>query len=1411
MYFEDSSIILSFDEVTGEVLRSTDDGKNWSPVEDVKGNAYDIGLHPFDKKKAVIFGTKKTHWATGDCGKSWKTFEIPIATTISPDLLFHASNPGYVIFTAKACEADVLSGLICKEQTFYTKDWFKSNPQKLRDGTHGCLFAQGTKHFKEASESTILCVVNGKDNFREHRQLLISEDFFASEREPKLDGYNVIEGLVAVAAAQKFIVAAVRTEGTDKLALFVTDDTKTWHRVEFPHSHGGIRQDAYTLLESTPYSIQIDVLSGNVSPSGTLFSSNSNGTYFTQNLEDTNRIAEGLVDFEQIEGIEGIVLANIIKNIQDLKDNPLTSKKLQSRISFDDGRAGSWKPLKAGKEDLHLYSVTRFLRKGRVFSSSAPGILMGVGNTGEFLEKYNECDLYVSDDAGMTWTKSLTEAHKYRSGGSGSIIVAINDEILTNKVSYSLDHGKHWDHVLLEIEVRARELITTPDSTSAKFVLIGVDKDKKAQIFALDFTDVFERKCHKEDFEKWYARYEDEAPDCLMGHKQFYRRRKQDVKCLVDDLYNEPEDQKEDCNCLDHDFECDFNFVSSTDGKCELAPGAKLSIPADACKHPGDTYDGLSGYRKIPGNSCKGGIEDEKLKTVRRECKEANSLPSSGDIISHQTQFKAKIPTNYFYLENAKLSTDPDETIIMQTSHQEIWISHDHGMKWQVPKGLEGVHVVNVYPHTSNYNHIYLTTATTDLWFSQDRGRTFEKRKAPSLPYMAHFNNMPHIPVLEFHPENDKWLIWAGQKDCDSPATCHAIAYYTKDYETGWKAIKSHVGKCKWIRGQKQLVYSQKLIFCEIIENNSGHVTIQLVSTENFFEDEQVHFKNIKGFAKMEEFIIVASVNEDDGYLKAFASVDGKTFAHAQFPHDFNVPHETAYTVLDSVTHAIFLHVTVNEREGFEYGSLLKSNSNGTNYVLSLDAVNRNKRGLVDFEKMQSIEGVILANQVVNWKAAANGDQKQLRTMISYNDGGEWYPLPAPPKDSEGQAYKCNKECSLNLHHYTERSDPRHTFASASAVGLMMGIGNVGKHLSELPDGDTFLTTDGGLNWQEVKKGPYFWEYGDQGSIIVIVSRMKETDTVYYTLNEGKDWIEYKFGEKMTVMDLSTMPTDTSRRFLLWGFKAGNPDFFYTVHLDFTGITNQECQFNLDKPQDGDFYQWSFGGKEERCLFGHVTLYNRKIPEHRCYIGKEIPKIHKTLRNCTCTRADYECDFNYSRMNDGSCQLVDGLSKPDHAAVCKDKNVVEYYEPTGYRKLPMSTCTNNKDTERYQGRAHFCDKRHSGIGGFGLFLAITFPVVVAGAVGYYVWTQMSKGRFGTIRLGEDNDSPLIKYSIIGVSAIVTILVAIPHFLSTFFGWFNSKLTRTRRYTTRSSFSRGDYSIVNNDEGELLGSDDEEEI
>jgi hypothetical protein len=72
---------------------------------------------------------------------------------------------------------------------------------------------------------------------------------------------------------------------------------------------------------------------------------------------------------------------------------------------------------------------------------------------------------------------------------------------------------------------------------------------------------------------------------------------------------------------------------------------------------------------------------------------------------------------------------------------------------------------------------------------------------------------------------------------------------------------------------------------------------------------------------------------------------------------------------------------------GAEWGNLLKSNSNGTYYGLSLEHANRNERGFVDFEKMIGLDGIAVMNVVSNVDEAPVTGKKRLQTRITHNDG----------------------------------------------------------------------------------------------------------------------------------------------------------------------------------------------------------------------------------------------------------------------------------------------------------------------------------------------------------------------------------------------------------------------------------------
>lgn len=69
------------------------------------------------------------------------------------------------------------------------------------------------------------------------------------------------------------------------------------------------------------------------------------------------------------------------------------------------------------------------------------------------------------------------------------------------------------------------------------------------------------------------------------------------------------------------------------------------------------------------------------------------------------------------------------------------------------------------------------------------------------------------------------------------------------------------------------------------------------------------------------------------------------------------------------------------------WGTILKSNSNGTYFGVAIENVNRDERGYVDFEKMIGLDGIALVNVVSNSDEATITGKKLLQTRITHNDG----------------------------------------------------------------------------------------------------------------------------------------------------------------------------------------------------------------------------------------------------------------------------------------------------------------------------------------------------------------------------------------------------------------------------------------
>ncbi|KZT39018.1 vacuolar protein sorting/targeting protein 10 [Sistotremastrum suecicum HHB10207 ss-3] len=1389
VYFDDTLNVVYHDSIEGTVHLSTDEGRTWKPVAGVpKGQAVLFVEHPFDNTYAFIVGPDKTHWRTKDRGLTWQSFQTPVmAAFVANPFSFHVDKDkvGYVLFQGTVCTNRIFDR-VCHDETYYTKDAFTSEPTKLLSQTTKCLFAHSSKDFKhEAPSDLIYCLAFETTSSSGQHQLSGSRlysttDFF--QNDVNLVDFGVgkqARGLVGLAIVSKFMVAALKDlseSANGQMLLYVSVDANNWAQALFPHaSNSALRENAYTIVESTTHSLAVDVLLHSSSTIGTLFVSNSNGTFFRESLQNTNRDLMGFVDFEELIGVEGVGIANIVGNVQEV-DGRQAEKQLISRITFDDG--SSWTPIKAPSQDvngqpigcdtsntescsLHLYSVTTPHNLGRVFSSTAPGFVMGVGSVGPYIKPYQECDTFLSTDAGLTWKMFHADAHKYEFGDQGSILVIVNDEEATDVLRYSYDSGQTWHDLSLGVSVGARLLTTIPDSTSQKFLLLGTlaRREQKGQgnhvMLYLDFAPIQKRECdhnpNSGDFEKWYAR-SGTGNQCVMGHKQYYWRRKANADCFVGHKFEDPVAIEENCPCTDEDFECDYNFVLSH-GEC--IPAGPLPVGPGVCTggQPGSKYLGSSGYRKIPGNTCEKGLDKEK--PVYRDC--ASAQPPEGEVIHASFDFDSPIAQYEFFRDS--------HTLLVRLKDQTIWQSSNEGYTW-TRLDLQGDKFLAFYIHSYTDHRAFLITPSQRVWFTTNAGQKWESFNAPSPP------NGFGLAAIAFHPRQSNWLIWTGNVNCVTGVVgdCRAQAQVTTDNGRGWQLVENYVQTCQWAR-DKDLKVDEKQIICMSYKDKSGDQRnfgnsnpLQLVTGSPFYGKKTTLFNQVVGFAKFSEYLIVAEYQPADGSLDLQVSLDGRNFATGLFPPSMR-PDNHAYTVLESSTDSVFLHLTTSDMRSVEFGNLLKSNSNGTYYGVSIENVNRNTAGFVDFEKMIGLDGIALINVVANPDSAKLSGTKELQTRITHNDGGTWATLNPPQKDSVGQTYKCTStKCALHIHGYTERFDVRSTFSSPAIPGILMAVGNVGETLAPYPESDTFISRDAGFTWQEVHKDAHVWEFGDSGSILVMANDEVATDHVLYSTDEGTSWKEYNFGQNMRVKAIRNVPSDTSRKFVLFGYPARQNTKSIAVHLDFTQLTTKKCILNSNDPNNDDFELWSPAeARAEACLFGRKMQFHRRIRDRNCFIGDIQLKPTTIVNNCTCSAADFECEFNHVRDGSGNCVLVSDakpLSIDTSATECRDPLADYWYERTAYRKIPYSSCEGGDRPDR--GLRHDCPglRGHSAL--FWIFITM-IPFAFAGLAAWWYWKRSGLAR-GTIRLPDGRSATPGSGLTFPDSGPLATIASIPYFI-----------------------------------------------
>jgi hypothetical protein len=554
----------------------------------------------------------------------------------------------------------------------------------------------------------------------------------------------------------------------------------------------------------------------------------------------------------------------------------------------------------------------------------------------------------------------------------------------------------------------------------------------------------------------------------------------------------------------------------------------------------------------------------------------------------------------------------------------------------------------------------FLGTGTVH-WITRDLGETYTPVRWESGKLLE----------IEFHPTQSGWLLAASfspecQKDGDvatpapvvdesnpapAPPGCNRVLLVSRDWAKTFEPILKYTIQFAWAPKGR----NENLIFATTLTSKSGQQHFgkwtpdaAMVSSEDYFKSETVVVPNANRMLFSRYFLFAATVDPaDPAQVKIMVNRDNATTTHferIQLPVELT---QHSYSLLDSSEGSVFLHIN-HMGDDAKMGMVYASDAAGQAYSLSLPNNRRNANGVCDFEKVEGVEGIYIANFIeeqqkmveapsetmTEQSATKPQDHLQIKqltkSVITFDKGGEWVYLKAPEHDAFGKKYECaGGQCNLHLNGVTSSFGP--FYSSATAIGLMLGTGNVGPHLREdLDSMNVYFSRDAGLTWFEIATGSHIYELGNHGGIILMANNHAATQNIVYSFDEGLTWNFHKISETPIHIDnIIVEPRPAGQVFLVYG---RSEDAGVIVQVDFRDLHERVCS-GVDAPNSAasDYEEWSpSDGRSKSCLLGHTITYVRRKRDHACYHAEDhAPR--RSYEHCACTDANFECDFGFRR------------------------------------------------------------------------------------------------------------------------------------------------------------------------------------
>uniref|UniRef100_A0A8C2BRY5 Sortilin n=1 Tax=Cyprinus carpio TaxID=7962 RepID=A0A8C2BRY5_CYPCA len=610
------------------LYRSEDYGKTFQDITDLINNTFiqtefGIAIGPENSGKVILTGDLTEGRVTkifrsDDFGRSFLTSELPFHP-----LMQIRYNPR---------DSNILVVYSINYDLWLSVD-FGANWRKIHETV--CLMKWGI-------DDTIFLTTNpnGSCSDRGMLELRKSLDYGKTFK-------TIGSRIYSFGLGGRFVFASIMTDsGSTRMIHVSVDQGETWDMAQLPTVG---HEQFYSILAANNDMIFMHVDEPGDSGIGSIYVSDDRGIVFSKSLErHLYTTTGGDTDFTNITSLRGVYMTSILA----------VDGSVQTVITFNQG--GEWRTLQKpwnGECDsttvhpdkvrcsLHIHASYSISMKLNVpmqplSEPNAVGLILAHGSVGGAVSVLSP-DVFVSEDGGYTWFQALKGPHHYAILDSGGLLVA---------VEFSTDEGQCWHvHNFTDEPMYFTGLASEPGARSMNISLWGYRETVLNQYWVsvtIDFRQLLSRDCQENDYIQWLAHssdISDPTDGCMLGYKERFLRLRKDSVCWNGRDYIVTKEPTT-CPCTLNDFQCDFGFYHAENSSVCVEQPDLIGHSLEFCLHGRKEQLQTSGYRKIPGDHCEGGITPER-KEIDLSKKCVSNLLRTEPLVSFYCIINVKIYT----------------------------------------------------------------------------------------------------------------------------------------------------------------------------------------------------------------------------------------------------------------------------------------------------------------------------------------------------------------------------------------------------------------------------------------------------------------------------------------------------------------------------------------------------------------------------------------------------------------------------------------------------------------------------------------------------------------------------------------------------------------------------------------------